>query len=108
MVTPREFTVRELSSVLRSPQKVFLLDVRQPWEVDIASLPGAVNIPLDELHNRLDELPAPSDPFVVLCHHGVRSLNVSLWLRQQGYRAINLKGGIDAWSNEIDETIAKY
>ena len=108
MVPPRQYTVRELDSILRSPKDIFILDVRQPWEVDVAPLRGAVNIPLEDLPERLHELPDQSDPFVVLCHHGVRSLKVSLWLQQQGYRAINLKGGIDAWSEEIDPTIPKY
>lgn len=108
MGTPREFTVKELDSVLRSPKPIFVLDVRQAWEVEIAPLKGALNICLEDLPSQLDQLPPQSDPFVVICHHGVRSLKVALWLRQQGYRAINLKGGINAWSEEIDPTVPKY
>ena len=108
MVIPVEYTAKELDAVLRSPHTIFILDVRQDWEVDIAPLKGAVHIDLDDLPGNLHRLPDPHEPFVVICHHGVRSLKVSLWLRQQGYQAINLKGGINAWSEEIDPTVPKY
>jgi rhodanese-related sulfurtransferase len=106
--TPVEFTVQELNAILKSPKKIFILDVRQDWEVDIAPLKGAVHICLDDLPHNLERLPPQHEPFVVICHHGVRSLKVSSWLRQQGYQAINLKGGIEAWSEEIDPTVPKY
>jgi len=106
--TPVEFDVQELNAALESPEWMFVLDVRQDWEVDIASLKGAVHICPEDLPHNLSCLPAPHEPFVVICHHGVRSLKVSAWLREQGYQAINLKGGIDAWSENIDPTVPRY
>jgi len=86
-----------------------LLDVREPWEFQTASLPGALLMPMGEVtsraHNELD----PDQPIVVLCHHGQRSLSVAMWLRNQGFdHAQSLAGGIDAWSRTIDPTIPRY
>jgi rhodanese-related sulfurtransferase len=85
-----------------------LLDVRDPWELEICSLPEALTIPLQELPRRWGELPADK-PLVVVCHHGMRSLHAVHWLRQQGMdRALNLAGGIDAWARQIDPSMGVY
>jgi rhodanese-related sulfurtransferase len=105
---PMEITAQELDTALKNSERMFILDVRQDWEVDLAPLRGAVHICLDDLPANLERLPTHHDPFVVVCHHGVRSLKASTWLREQGYQAINLKGGIDAWSEEIDPTVPRY
>ena len=85
-----------------------LLDVREPWEVETASLPGATLIPMGDIPSRLQELD-PDQPTVVLCHHGARSLNVTMWLRQQGFEHVqSLAGGIDGWSRSIDPSIPRY
>ncbi len=106
--TPMELTVQELNTLLKTPHKIFVLDVRQDWEVDIARLQGSVHIPLDSIADHLSDLPPYPEAFVVMCHHGVRSLKVTTWLRERGYQAINLKGGIDAWTKEIDPEIPRY
>ena len=67
MGMPREFTVKELDSILRSPRPIFVLDVRQDWEVDIAPLKGALNICLEDLPSKLDRLPSHGEPFVMTC-----------------------------------------
>ena len=78
-----------------------LLDVREPWEVALGALPEAMAIPMNELPDRLDSLPADR-PLVVLCHHGQRSGHVTAWLRRLGYdNAVNLEGGIDAEHNSL-------
>lgn len=85
-----------------------VLDVREPWEVEIAALPGALAVPMAEVPARLGELPRDV-PLVVLCHHGARSLRVTAWLRAQGLaNAVNLSGGIDAWSADVDPTVPTY
>jgi rhodanese-related sulfurtransferase len=85
-----------------------LLDVREPWEVALGTLPEALTIPMSALADRLDTLPADR-PLVVLCHHGQRSGHVTAWLRRQGYdNAVNLDGGIDAWARTVDPTMATY
>jgi len=86
-----------------------LLDVREPWEFETARLPGSLLMPMGEVtsraHNELDE----DAHIVVLCHHGMRSLSVTMWLRGQGYeRAQSLAGGIDAWSRTVDPSVPRY
>lgn len=88
-----------------SPQ---LLDVREPWEVEIAPLPGAVNIPMHEIAARHGELDA-SRPVVCVCHHGVRSMHVAFFLQRQGFdEVMNLEGGVDAWAREVDPAFPTY
>jgi rhodanese-related sulfurtransferase len=85
-----------------------LLDVREPWEVAIASLPNAQHIPMGQLAARVAEIDATRS-VVVFCHHGVRSLQVVAFLQRQGFDDVhNLSGGIDAWSKTIDSNIALY
>lgn len=85
-----------------------VLDVREPWEVALAAFPGALSVPMREIPARVAELPRDV-PLVVLCHHGSRSLRVTYWLRAQGLaQAVNLRGGIDAWSSQIDPTVPAY
>jgi len=85
-----------------------LLDVRMPEEVEIAALPGAINIPLAELGQRVTEL-NPSAPIAVLCHHGVRSEMAGRFLERNGFGEVaHLIGGIDAWSQTIDATVPRY
>lgn len=87
---------------------VAILDVREPWEVEICALTGGVNVPLSELPARLAATPA-GDPLVVVCHHGVRSAHAAAWLRAGGRaNARNLAGGLDAWARRIDPSMATY
>jgi rhodanese-related sulfurtransferase len=93
-------------------QPLLLLDVRQPWEAQLAGIriDGIESrlIPMAELVERLGELD-PAQPVVVYCHHGVRSLQVVAFLEQQGFESVyNLAGGIDAWSREVDATVPRY
>lgn len=85
-----------------------LLDVRLPEELAIAALPGTVNIPLNDLPDRVGEL-NPAAPIAVLCHHGVRSERAARFLERSGFADVShLAGGIDAWSQEIDESVPRY
>jgi rhodanese-related sulfurtransferase len=85
-----------------------LLDVREPWEVDICRLPESINIPLAVLPGHLDALPRDG-MLVVLCHHGMRSQQATHWLRANGIEnAVNLTGGIDAWARVIDPAMRTY
>jgi rhodanese-related sulfurtransferase len=85
-----------------------VLDVREPWEVEIASIDGSVNIPLGELTSRVGELPRDR-PIAVMCHHGGRSAQATAWLRNQGFdHAANVAGGIDAWARSVDPTLSRY
>ena len=85
-----------------------ILDVREPFEAAICSLPGARLIPLGELARRLHELD-PADQIVVHCKSGGRSAMAVAILRERGFgRAVNLTGGILNWINEIDPSLARY
>ena len=88
---------------------LILLDVRESWEFQTAALPGALLMPMGEITSRAHQELDPDQPIVVLCHHGQRSLSVTMWLRQQGFdHAQSLAGGIDHWSRSIDSTVPRY
>jgi rhodanese-related sulfurtransferase len=83
-------------------QAFCLLDVREPWEVARASLPGSVCIPLQEIPARIEELDAGAE-IIVMCHAGVRSQRAADFLAGKGFgRVVNLRGGIAAWAREFD------
>lgn len=103
-----EITVEQAKQQLDSGQAV-LVDVREPWELQTASIRGAKHIPMGEVaaraHNELD----PDARILVVCHHGRRSLEVTNWLRQQGFgKAQSVRGGIHAWSQKIDPSVPVY
>lgn len=101
-LTPQELALRLQQTPLQ------LLDVREPWEVALAALPGARHIPMNEIPRRRQELDAGAET-VVLCHHGVRSAYVAAFLEQVGFsRVYNLVDGIDGWSREVDASVPRY
>ena len=93
----------------RQDQRAFaMLDVREPWELEICSFPEALAIPLRHLPARVGELPADV-PLVVVCHHGLRSQQAVNWLQENGVTtAVNLSGGIDAWARLADRSMGVY
>ena len=103
-------TPTELAERLAALNPPRLLDVRQPDEFAIVSLPGAKLIPLNELPERVGELAAWRDQEVVVyCHHGMRSAHAIAWLRHQGFTNLhNLSGGVDRWSLEVDTNAPRY
>jgi len=93
---------------LRGTEPPLLLDVREPWEHEIARVEGARLVPLATLPGALDTLDR-SREIVVLCHHGVRSLMAAEFLQRNGFaRVANLRGGIDAWSGDVDPSVPRY
>lgn len=105
---PFEISVETLASMKAEGQPYYLLDVREPWELDLCRFDGSVDIPLDELPERLAEVPEDA-PVIVICHHGQRSAHATQWLRGAGRElAINLAGGVDAWARRIDEAMQIY
>ena len=108
MSEPFEIDTLTLKERLDSPNPPVVLDVREPWEVEIASVDGAVNIPLGELPGRVGEL-SRDKPLAIMCHHGGRSAQATAWLRNQGFDlATNVAGGIDAWARTVDPTLSRY
>jgi adenylyltransferase/sulfurtransferase len=102
-----EILPQELAALRSAGAALQLIDVREPWELAIAAIDGAHPIPLHELPNRLAELDPKSD-IVTLCHRGQRSLVAQQLLEGAGFRAKSLAGGIDAWADTIDPTLARY
>lgn len=104
-----EITAAEVKHKLESGEEVTLLDVREPWETEVARIDGAKFIPMGDVPSRAHQELNPDEPIVVLCHHGVRSLNVANWLRQQGFeQAQSMRGGIDRWAREVDSRVPVY
>lgn len=101
-ITPAEFVARR-----ERGEPVTLLDVREEWELGVASVPGVLHIPMGEVADRMQEIDRARD-VVVLCRSGRRSLEVAKFLQQNGFKAVNLAGGILAWSRELDATIPTY
>jgi rhodanese-related sulfurtransferase len=103
---PFEMSVDELARE-RGPA-ASVLDVREPWELEICRLDGSIDIPLGTLPGRAAMLPR-AGKLVVMCHHGRRSAQAVEWLRANGFpNAINLAGGIDAWARRIDPEMRTY
>jgi adenylyltransferase/sulfurtransferase len=102
-ITPGELKVR-----LDNGNKVILLDVRDPWEHQLARIEGSILIPLATLPQSLSKLDRNAE-IVAYCHHGMRSADATSFLLQQGFsNAKNLTGGIDAWSIQVDPAVARY
>ncbi|HCR71464.1 MAG TPA: rhodanese [Anaerolineae bacterium] len=111
-----EITVTELGEKLKSDEKFVLLDVREAWELETAKIEDSrlEVTPMSRLANEgPDALPESvkkkENPVYVLCHHGNRSKQVTMWLESQGYENIfNVQGGIDAFANQVDKSIGVY
>jgi adenylyltransferase/sulfurtransferase len=102
-----QLTVKELKARRDSGEDIFLLDVREPYEVQIAQIGGKV-IPQNDVPQRLAEIPRDRE-IVVHCRSGARSQRIAEFLKQSGYQnVVNLAGGILAWSDEIDPSVQKY
>ncbi len=97
----------ELKERLDAGDHPELLDVREPWEYELARIEGSKLIPMGELSERVSELD-PAAETVVICHHGTRSAYVTRALAQAGFaRVLNLEGGLDAYS-DVDGTVPRY
>ncbi|MCY4386671.1 MAG: rhodanese-like domain-containing protein [Desulfurellaceae bacterium] len=103
-----EITVHELQAKQNAGEDFVLLDVREAEEVALVQLPHSVHMPMGDIPSRLHELD-PETEIIVYCHHGVRSLRVAHFLHQHDFaRVVSLAGGIDAWANEIEPSMARY
>lgn len=103
-----EIDVLTLKDMRDKGEAFTLLDVREPHEVAICRIEGSTTIPMQQVPQRLGELPRDG-AIVVMCHHGGRSRMVTNFLRQNGYgKAVNLKGGIDAWAQAVEPGMARY
>ena len=107
---PLEISATQVKALLDDGDKFLLVDCREPLEADYASIAGSRPIPMSQLAERVEELePCRAGRIVFYCHHGIRSLQVAHWLRQQGFsRAQSMAGGIESWSQQIDTAVPRY
>ena len=104
----REISVLELKARRDRGEMPLVLDVREDWEVQLASIPGVVHVPMNQVPARLAEFVRDAET-IVMCHAGGRSMRVAQYLSNQGFTNVaNLAGGIAAWSDEVDATVPHY
>ncbi len=106
MEAPLEIDVATAAQQFRTG--ALLLDVREPFEIAICAVAGSRHIPMRQIPENLKALPR-DQPILVLCHHGVRSLRVTEYLRAQGFPQVsNIAGGITAWAEQIEPGMPRY
>ena len=104
----REISVEELKARRDRGENPLVLDVREAWELQLASIPGVVHVPMNQVPARLAEF-ARDAQIIVMCHAGGRSMRVAQYLSNQGFTNVaNLSGGIAAWSESVDATVPQY
>ena len=106
----RQLSVLELHALMEGAplSRPRLLDVREPWEFQLAHIEGSELLPMQTIPDQVDQLDR-SHPTVVICHHGTRSLQVVAFLERLGFENLhNLQGGIDAWARQVDTRVALY
>jgi rhodanese-related sulfurtransferase len=104
----QQLSATELKTKIQDKEPLFLLDVREPFEFAHGHIEGSVTIPLNQIPGRLPELDMDQE-IVLICHHGIRSMQAANFLAQVGFKQVsNLVGGIDAWSLEVDSSVARY
>ena len=103
-----EITPADVKARLDRGETLHLVDVREPWEYDLCRIEGAKLVPLGSLAASLQTLP-DVDEVICYCHHGMRSLDAAVWLRQQGVEgAKSMAGGIERWSVDVDSSVPRY
>lgn len=105
-----QISATDLADWLASPElaKPQLLDVREKWETDYCQLPGSITIPMGQIMDKANTL-NPDEAVVCICHHGIRSQQVALYLKSLGFSSLyNLRGGIHVWSGTVDPACPTY
>ena len=109
MALPLEITPTEVKRRIDAGEEFSLINIWEPEEHRLCQIDGATLIPMREISQQFDRLEEVPMPLVVFCHHGVRSLTVVAWLREQGLaECLSMSGGIDAWSRDIDPAVPRY
>jgi rhodanese-related sulfurtransferase len=106
-----ELTPRDVSARMNAGAPTVLIDVREPQEFSLCRIEGSELVPMNTVPGELQRLESLADAgdIITICHHGVRSLQVAYWLRQQGVEnCFSMSGGIDRWSLEIDPSVPRY
>ena len=101
-----EVEVLELKKMLKN-NEVVLLDVREPYEIEICNVKGSLFIPMNEIPQKIEQLDKETR-YAVMCHSGVRSFHVASCLNSLGYIALNVVGGIEKWAKDVDKNMNRY
>ena len=105
---PKSISAKELNELINSAEEIQIIDVREHFEWDICHIEGALNIPMNLIIESIDKI-SKDITTVIMCHHGIRSMNVIHYLESIGYKnLINLDGGIHAWSANVDKSMSTY
>lgn len=105
---PEALQPEELKLLLTEGVDLAIVDVREDWEIKICSFSGSINLPLRNLVQNLHCIPEDR-PIVTICHHGVRSRQAAVLLKENGFKSVaNLARGVDGWSREVDPAMAIY
>lgn len=103
-----EITAADAAALLRE-KKARFIDVREPWEIAAAHIESSLVMPMGDVPARAHQELDPDERLVVFCHLGQRSMSVTAWLRNQGFENVqSMRGGIAAWSAEVDPSVARY
>jgi rhodanese-related sulfurtransferase len=103
-----EISPRDVQAMIDRGEQFLFVDVREKWEHDAARIEGAVLIPLRQIPANVQQI-SKAGKIVLLCHHGIRSMDAAVWLQSQGIKdAVSMSGGIDQWSREVDSSIPRY
>ena len=106
---PLEVSVTHVKTLVDHGAAIRLIDVREPDEYALTRIEGSELIPMGTIPANLQSLDDSEIGLIVICHHGVRSLQVAAWLRSHGVEnAQSMEGGIDAWSRTVDPTVPRY
>jgi rhodanese-related sulfurtransferase len=104
----QQLNVNDLDELMENGEKPALIDVREPWEYQLCHIDGSQLIPMRQIPNAIEELD-PEQKTVVICHTGMRSQQVCIYLEQAGFSDVNnLMGGVHAWATQIDLSMATY
>ena len=105
-----EVTCEDVHARMLRNEAFLLLDCRENDEYQIVHIEGATLLPMSEIQQRIGELgPHKDEDIVVYCHHGMRSLQVAMWMQQQGFSNVkSMSGGIDHWAAAVDTNLARY
>lgn len=105
-----EIDCQSVKAKLDAKEDFVFIDCREQKEYDLVKIEGATLIPMSEIQARVAELEQHKDSDIIVhCHHGGRSLNVAMWLKEQGFQnPLSMAGGIDVWAQEIDSSLPRY
>lgn len=105
----RHFTAGQLHNYLKESETTpLLLDVREEWEYEYCHIAGSILIPMGQVPAHLEELDKKQE-IVVICHHGIRSRHIGIYLEHAGFdNVINLEGGVEQWATDVEPTMQRY